>query len=181
MADTREAAVIGWYKPRKRGVLPLDCYHIPKSFQKFLRKSEFNVTINQSFTEVIRNCAEFRDDERKETWINQEIERAFTELHVAGYAHSVETRDPSGKLIGGLYGVSIQGAFFGESMFSLRSGASKQAFVFLIQRLVEKKYLLLDTQYVNSHIAQFGVIEIPDQEYQSRLQAALTEKRFFIE
>lgn len=168
MAQSRADPTLYWFCPEQRGVLPLEGFHAPRNLQKLLRKNPFTVTINRDFAGVILGCATARE----ESWINPEIQRIYTQLHQMGHAHSVESwRDK--KLVGGLYGVAIGGAFFGESMFSLVSGASKVALTHLVEWLKAAGYTLLDTQYVNDHLLQFGVVEIPREEYMHRLEAAL--------
>lgn len=169
MAEKRDSKEIFWFMPEKRGILPLDNFHQPKSLQKFLRKHPFTLTLNKDFSAVIHGCA----TTRPETWINLEIERSYQALHRLGYAHSIECWNQAGHLVGGLYGIALQGAFFGESMFSTETGASKVALAALVASLIESGYILLDTQYVNSHLLQFGVTEIPKEIYQEKLAAAL--------
>lgn len=168
MAKSREEPELYWFTPEARGVLPLEGFHLPRSLQKFLRKHPFTLTLNRDFAGVIEACATARDD----TWINPEIERLYNELHRMGHAHSVECW-LEGALVGGLYGVSLGGAFFGESMFSRTSGASKVALAALVETLRAAGYTLLDTQYVNDHLLQFGVQEIPRAHYLQQLQQAL--------
>ncbi len=168
MAKSREDPELFWFYPEERGVIPLDGFHLPKKLQKFLRKHPFTVTLNHDFAGVIHGCATARED----TWINPEIERLYTEMHQIGHAHSVECWR-EGRLVGGLYGISLGGAFFGESMFSRETGASKVALAYLVKWLNNAGYTLLDTQYVNDHLLQFGVQEIPRKAYLQRLAAAL--------
>jgi leucyl/phenylalanyl-tRNA--protein transferase len=158
---------IAWYRPDPRAVMPLDAFHVPRSLRQTMRKGVFTVTVNRDFPGVIEACAE-----REETWISKEIVRAYTELHRFGLAHSVETWR-HGRLAGGLYGVALGGAFFGESMFSRKTDASKVALVALVERLRERGFALLDTQFLTEHLARFGAVEIPRQEYERRLAAAL--------
>jgi leucyl/phenylalanyl-tRNA--protein transferase len=172
MADGRGGR-IHWYAPDPRAIIPLDAFHVPRSLRQTIAKGVFAVTADADFPRVIRACAE-----REETWISGEIIRAYTELHRLGLAHSVEAwRD--GRLAGGLYGVSLGGAFFGESMFSRETDASKVALVALVERLRERGFLLLDTQYLTPHLARFGAVEIPRREYERRLAAALALWRRF--
>jgi leucyl/phenylalanyl-tRNA--protein transferase len=166
MADDRDGR-IRWYAPDPRAVIPLDAFHIPRSLRQTVRKGVFEVTVNADFPAVIRACAE-----REETWISAEIERAYTDLHRLGLAHSVETWR-AGRLTGGLYGVALGGAFFGESMFSRETDASKVALVALVERLRARGFVLLDTQFLTSHLARFGAVEIPRAEYERWLAAAL--------
>jgi leucyl/phenylalanyl-tRNA--protein transferase len=172
MADSRDAKELHWYYPVRRGVLPLDTFHVPRSLQKFLRHNPYRVTFDRVFEQVIHACADMRSAKRKESWINDRIIALYCELAEQGYAHSVECWKGE-ELVGGLYGVSLGGAFFGESMFSVAGNASKVALVFLVERLRQAGYRLLDTQYVNDHLLQFGVKEIPRSDYLSLLEKAL--------
>lgn len=158
---------IGWFSPDPRGVIPLDEFHIPKSLLRTLKKDPFEIRFNANFGEVIRGCA-LRDT----TWISQRIRTSYEKLHELGYAHSVETWK-DGRLVGGLYGVAINGAFFGESMFSRETDASKVALCALVQRMMERGFTLLDTQWSTSHLARFGCREIPRDEYLKLLENAL--------
>lgn len=172
MADSADAAELHWFSPVRRGVLPLDDgFHVPRSLRKFMRSQPFELRVSTAFEAVIRGCAAMRD-ERQETWINDEIIRLYCELAARGHAHSVECWQ-QGRLAGGLYGVTLGGAFFGESMFSLMPGASKVALVHLVERLRAAGYTLLDTQYVNDHLRQFGVQEVPRKRYLALLAEAL--------
>lgn len=171
MAESRDSASISWIDPRKRGIMPLDAVHIPKSLRKTLRKGRFEIRCNGDFPAVIAECAR-RTRGRKETWINGQIEDAVIALHEMGYAHSVESwRD--GALVGGLYGVALGGIFFGESMFSRETDASKVAFMHLVARLKIGRFKLLDTQFVTDHLKRFGAIEIPARDFLVKLEAAL--------
>jgi len=168
MAENRDDPQIYWFYPEQRGIIPLDDFHVPQSLAKFIKKKPFDITTDKAFPEVIRACAEREDG----TWINDTILRLYCELAEKGFAHSVECwRD--GELAGGLYGVALGGTFFGESMFSREQNASKVALVHLVQLLKTTGYRLLDTQYVNDHLKQFGVIEIPRDEYLELLKEAL--------
>ena len=158
---------IGWFSPDPRGVIPLDEFHIPKSLRRTLKKNPFEIRFNANFGEVIRGCA-LRDT----TWISQRIRTSYEKLHELGYAHSVETWK-DGRLVGGLYGVAINGAFFGESMFSRETDASKVALCALVQRMKERGFTLLDTQWSTSHLARFGCREIPRDAYLKLLENAL--------
>ncbi len=161
---------IGWFSPDPRGIIPLDeRFHIPRGLKRTLKKNLFEITVNRMFPEVIRACATVHGD----SWISPEIIRAYTELHRTGRAHSVEAwRD--GTLAGGLYGVHLGGAFFGESMFHHATDASKVALVSLVERLRARGFTLLDTQWTTPHLLTFGTYEIPRAEYLGRLKAALT-------
>ena len=171
MAD--EAGIISWYSPDPRGVMPLDTFHVPSRLQRTLRRSSLQVQVDTAFPEVMRACAEAeRDSEDGGTWISDEIIASYCALHSLGYAHSVEVRDGD-RLVGGLYGVALGGAFFGESMFHTATDASKIALVTLIERLRDRGFTLLDTQWVTPHLEQFGAIEIPRPDYLQRLEASL--------
>ena len=171
MAKTRLSRDIYWVEPPMRGVLPLNKFHISRKLMKILQKNFYYVTCNQVFSEVIERCADSKIG-RIDTWINQEIKNAVNELHSIGYAHSIETwRDE--KLVGGLYGVAIGGAFFGESMFSSENNASKIALANLVARLRFSKFKLLDIQFVTQHLLSFGAIEITSDEYLTKLNHAL--------
>lgn len=169
MADGREGDELHWYSPMRRGMMPLDeRFHVPRSLKKFMKHCPYEVRVDSAFVEVIRACA----DSRKDTWINDMIIDLYEQLAAQEDAHSVECWH-EGTLVGGLYGVSIGGAFFGESMFSLKPHASKVALVHLIERLRAAGYTLLDTQYVNDHLRQFGVLEVPRADYLAYLENAL--------
>ena len=172
MAETRHAARLYWLDPEQRGILPLDGFHLPRKLKRLVRSNHFEVTADRDFPSVIAACATARAG-RDETWINADIERLFVELARRGEAHSVETwRD--GALVGGLYGVAIGAAFFGESMFSLVDDASKVALVHLVARLRLARFTLLDTQFVTAHLARFGAREIPRADYKRRLAQAVS-------
>jgi leucyl/phenylalanyl-tRNA--protein transferase len=174
MAD-EETGEIGWYSPDPRGILPLDGFAVSRSLRQTLRKEPFTIAIDQAFEAVMRCCAE-----RDETWISEEIIASYVRLHAMGRAHSVEAwRD--GALVGGLYGVAIGGAFFGESMFSVATGSSKVCLVALVERLRERMFVLLDTQFVTAHLARFGAVEIPQAEYLRILREAIALPRTFID
>ncbi len=171
MARSRDDPRLYWIDPDQRGILPLDRFHVPRSLVKTLRRAPFQVRLDTAFEEVMRGCAETAPD-RPDTWINDEIVRLFVELNRLGMAHSVETWQ-DGRLVGGLYGLGLGAAFFGESMFSRTTDASKVALVHLVARLKVSGYHLLDTQFVTEHLARFGAIEIPRQDYLRRLGQAL--------
>ncbi len=166
MADPDLGRIL-WHRPDPRGIIPLDRVRISRSLRKEIASGRFTVTVNTDFSAVIRACAE-----RDETWINDEIIDAYEHLHELGHAHSLEAWH-HGQLVGGLYGVAIGGAFFGESMFSAASNASKVAFAHLVARLNNHGFRLLDTQYVNDFTASLGAIEIPDVVYHMLLADAL--------
>ncbi|RPI03983.1 MAG: leucyl/phenylalanyl-tRNA--protein transferase [Ignavibacteriae bacterium] len=167
MADSNTGE-ISWFSPDPRTIFELDEFHIPRSLLLTLKKNDFEVSLNKRFEEVMRSCAE-----REVTWISETIIQSYLRLHHLGLAHSVETWK-GGSLIGGLYGVAIHGAFFGESMFSRRRDGSKIALVHLVRRLKERGFLLLDTQYITPHLKRFGAREIPRSEYMKHLADALT-------
>ena len=178
MASGRRGQV-AWFSPDPRGVLPLDGFHVPRSLRKRVRRGDYRVTFDEAFDAVIHQCAAPRAYERQ-TWINDDIIAAFGQLHRAGLAHSVEAwqddaeGDAPPRLVGGLYGVALAGAFFGESMFSRATDASKVCLVHLVNHLRERGFVLLDTQFFNSHLMQFGVEEIRRDEFLDRLEHALT-------
>ena len=161
-----DTGAVRWYAPNPRGILPLDTFHVPENLDRRVRRQEFSVTSDRVFEDVIRACAD-----RTRTWITEPIIRVYCELHEMGFAHSVECWT-EGDLAGGLYGVALGGAFFGESMFYRVSNASKVALVHLVRQMQAGGYVLLDTQYSNPHLEQFGVIEIPRSDYESRLTHA---------
>jgi leucyl/phenylalanyl-tRNA--protein transferase len=167
MADSREAADVYWVEPRQRAILPLDGFHLSRSLKKVLRSGRFNVTFDRAFAEVVRGCAA-RDD----TWINARIEQSCLLLHAAGHAHSVEVRENEA-LVGGLYGVRLGGAFFGESMFSRADDASKVALAWLVARLKTGGFKLLDCQFMTEHLRSLGAREIPQADYLKLLASAL--------
>lgn len=171
MAESRDASAISWIDPRSRGVLPLDGVHVPRSLKKTLRKNKFSIRCNTAFADVVEECAR-RTRGRDETWINNQIERAVNELHAMGFAFSIESWDAEG-LAGGLYGISLGGVFFGESMFSRRTDASKVALMHLIARLRLGRFKMLDTQFITDHLTRFGAIEIPARDFQQKLDSAL--------
>lgn len=196
MARSAQGRKLYWFNPDMRGVLLLDemgAFHVPRSLQKAIRTSPYSITTNTAFSEVIAACATNRREGRDDTWINNHIIALYTELHRMGYAHSVEVWEKpedeadiissqqaerrSGTkqtLIGGVYGVSIGGAFFGESMFSTRTNASKIALVYLVRRLQAAGYALLDAQFENAHLIQFGFTGMERKAYLARLRHALS-------
>ncbi len=177
MADSASSKEIGWFNPPQRGILPLAQFHVPKSLRRFLKSQRFAVTVNQRFSGVVDGCAE-KTAQRPKTWINPEIKALYHALHLQGHAHSIEVwRDAS--LVGGIYGVAIGSAFFGESMFSREANASRVALVHLAARLWTRDYQLFDTQYVNPHLLQFGAIEISRAEYLVKLHDAIQQPRCF--
>ena len=164
---------IRWYSPDPRGVLPLSEVHIPRRLARVARQGRFRIAIDTAFGDVIRACAaEDRDPEDAGTWIDDQIIESYTALHDQGVAHSVEAWNGD-RLVGGLYGVALRGAFFGESMFHRETDASKVALVALVERLRARGYTLLDTQWVTPHLEQFGAIEIPRDDYLKLLKDSL--------
>jgi leucyl/phenylalanyl-tRNA--protein transferase len=161
---------IRWYSPDPRGIIPLDTFHTPRRLSRALRANQFEVRIDTAFRAVISACAERVDSEGN--WIDAEIIESYCNLHALGHAHSVEAWQDDA-LVGGLYGVSLGGAFFGESMFHRVRDASKAALVALVDRLRARGYVLLDTQWVTEHLEQFGAVEIPRRRYVRLLDAAL--------
>lgn len=177
MARSRTDRQLQWIDPEDRGILPLDGFHLPRSLRKTLRQGRFDIRFDTAFAQVMEKCAESAED-RDETWINDEIIHLFVELHRAGLTHSVESwRD--GKLVGGLYGLALGGAFFGESMFSRETDASKVALVHLVAALRQGGFHLLDTQFITDHLSRFGAVEIPRAEYHRILAAALSRHGTF--
>jgi len=177
MAESADDPELFWVDPNRRGILPLDAFHVPRRLKRVLRGGRFAVRADTAFAAVIRGCAE-ASDTRPGTWINDEIVRLYSALFERGAAHSVECwRD--GELVGGLYGVSLGAAFFGESMFSRVSDASKVALAHLVARLRHGGYRLLDTQFVTPHLAQFGAIEISRARYHRLLAEALRYRAVF--
>lgn len=171
MAESADSAELYWFDPERRGILPLEGFHVPRKLRKTVRRGPFEIRFDHDFRAVIAACAEPTSD-RPKTWINGDILRLYGELFDLGQAHSVECwRD--GRLVGGLYGVSLGGAFFGESMFSRETDASKVALVHLVARLRVAGYALLDAQFVTEHLSQFGAREIARGDYRRRLAAAL--------
>ena len=173
MAESREGPLY-WYSPDPRAILPLDGLKVSRSLHQVLKRNLFDVRVNTAFEDVIRACAE-----REDTWISEQIVQSYLELHRLGYAHSVESWKAN-KLAGGLYGVAMGAAFFGESMFHSVRDASKAALVFLVERLRERGFEVLDTQFITPHLARLGGIEISKDEYIARLKQAIKKKRSFI-
>jgi len=171
MAETRRGDRLYWLDPEKRGILPLDGFHVPRRLLRTVLSDRFEVAGDRDFPATIAACAATAPG-REDTWINPQIETLFATLHRMGVAHSVECRE-AGVLVGGLYGVALGGVFFGESMFSRVRDASKVALVHLVARLRLGGFRLLDTQFVTAHLAQFGAIEIPRAQYKARLAAVV--------
>ncbi len=177
MAESSDSAELYWFDPNRRGILPLDDFHVPRRLRRTVRRNRFEVVCNRDFASVIAACAE-PTDKRLNTWINEEIFRLYTSLHAKGFAHSIESWR-NGALVGGLYGVALGGAFFGESMFSRESDASKVALVHLVARLRHGGFTLLDAQFVTDHLSQFGAIEIPRTIYRRLLSRAIGRRTDF--
>ena len=174
MAERRGDPTLYWVSPEMRGIIPLDTFHVPHRLARTVRSGRFAVTADQAFRDVMLACAAPAPG-REESWINDEILRLYTALHAGGHAHSIECwRD--GALVGGLYGVRLGAAFFGESMFSRERDASKVALVHLVDALTRGGFTLLDTQFITSHLSRFGAIEIPRQQYLVKLQDALNRE-----
>ncbi|MFT4032954.1 MAG: leucyl/phenylalanyl-tRNA--protein transferase [Siphonobacter sp.] len=175
MADSDDT--LYWYSPDPRAIIPIDTYKPAKSLRPILNRKTFEVKINTNFQGVMRGCARPRPD-GEGTWISEEIIEAYTDLHRRGFAHSVEAYTDNG-LAGGLYGVAIGGAFFGESMFFNEPNASKVAFHYLIEQLRKQQYFLLDTQFINDNVRRYGAIEIARADYMFRLRIALQQNCHF--
>ena len=175
MAESRDDPEIFWVDPRRRGVFPLDRFHISRSLARRIRQGHFEIRINSDFAGVVKGCAD-----RKETWINDEIFLLYNELHALGHAHSLEVYSENA-LVGGVYGVTLGRAFFGESMFSRRTDASKVALAYLVDRLNVAGFKLFDTQFITPHLSSLGAVEIPRGEYRLRLEEALKSDADFTE
>ncbi|MBP7001097.1 leucyl/phenylalanyl-tRNA--protein transferase [Amaricoccus sp.] len=173
MADSADSDELYWVDPRRRGVLPLDGLHVSRRLARTFVSTALEIAVDRDFAGVVDGCAD-----RPETWINPRIRRLYLDLHRGGYAHSVEVCDGAA-LVGGLYGVALGGAFFGESMFSRRRDASKLALVALVARLNAGGFTLLDTQFVNDHLLSLGAVEIARADYRRRLAAALDRPASF--
>jgi leucyl/phenylalanyl-tRNA--protein transferase len=178
MAERADDPEVFWVRPETRGIIPLEGFHVPKSLRKVVRQGRFEITYDRDFQGVIQGCGESRD-ERKSTWINAPIREAYGRLFERGHCHSVEAWR-GGRLVGGLYGVTLGRAFFGESMFSRERDASKVCLVHLVERLRERGFVLLDTQFTTPHLKQFGAVDVPRPRYEKLLEEALTgQARFF--
>lgn len=171
MSDAADDPEIFWVEPEMRGILPLDAFHISKSLAKAVRKKPFDIRFDTAFDAVVEKCAEEAED-RPSTWINDTIKELYGALHRIGHAHSVEAWEGDA-LVGGLYGVSLGSAFFGESMFSRRTNASKICLVHLVERLKMRGFTLLDTQFTTEHLKTFGAIDVPKQDYLKLLDGAM--------
>lgn len=177
MAESRRDQEIHWIDPEVRGIIPLTEFHVPKRLRRRVRRGDFEVTADSAFQDVIAGCAEPTED-RPDTWINPMIERLYRDLHELGFGHSVECWQ-GGELVGGLYGVALGGAFFGESMFSRVTDASKTALVHLVLRLEMGGFKLLDTQFTTPHLNQFGAMEIRRDQYRHLLAEAVPAAAHF--
>ena len=172
MAESKDGA-IHWYEPRLRAVVPLDGLKVSRSLRQTLKKKIFDIRLNTSFEAVMRRCAD-----REETWISEAIIQSYCELHRRGFAYSVEAWY-DGEIAGGLYGVTLGGAFFGESMFSRMKDASKSALIALVHHLQQRQFVLLDAQFMTPHLKSLGAVEMSQREYLSRLHTALRLNRSF--
>lgn len=177
MAESRDDPHLYWIDPERRGILPLETFHLPRRLRRTVRAGRFDIRVDTAFRDVMLGCAEPGPD-REGTWINDRILELYGELFARRHAHSVEAWQ-DGKLVGGLYGVSLGAAFFGESMFSRATDASKVALVYLVARLIAGGFRLLDTQFVTHHLSQFGTIEISRDDYRLRLYEATNMKADF--
>ena len=175
MAESRNARQIQWIQPKKRGIFQLGNFHISKSLRRVILKKDYSITINSCFPKVVEKCAN-----RSETWINGDIYNCYCKLHEEGFAHSIEVWKAR-RLIGGVYGVAIGAAFFGESMFSEVSNGSKIALAYLHDRLLKAGFLLFDTQFLTEHLASLGAIEISQAEYLIKLEKALNKNATFLD
>ncbi len=171
MAESADDPEVFWVRPEMRGVIPLDAFHTPKSLRKTLQQNRFDIRFDTDFSGVIDGCAEAREA-RPSTWINQPIREAYGELFARGYCHTVEAWQ-DGVLVGGLYGVTLGRAFFGESMFSRARDASKVCLAHLVERLKARGFVLLDTQFTTEHLKRFGAVDVPRAKYETMLEEAL--------
>jgi leucyl/phenylalanyl-tRNA--protein transferase len=178
MAEGRDDPRLFFVDPDRRGILPLDRFHVSRSLRRTVLRRRFQVTCDRAFEATLAGCAG-ATDRRPDTWINHEIFRLFVALHERGHAHSIECW-LDGELVGGLYGVRLGAAFFGESMFSRATDASKVALVHLVARLRAGGFTLLDSQFITSHLQRFGALEIPRAEYRERLERALSTPAQFV-
>ena len=175
MAESRNAKRVQWVEPKKRGIFKLGNFHISRSLKRIILKKDYSITVNSCFPKVVEKCAD-----RHETWINEDIYNCYCKLHDDGFAHSLEVwRD--NRLIGGVYGVAIGAAFFGESMFSEVSNGSKIALTYLHDRLLKAGFKLFDTQFLTEHLASLGAIEITQAQYLIRLEQALNKNANFLD
>ena len=177
MAETCSSKEIYWIEPKKRGVFQFDKIKIPKKFKRFLKKNNFQIAIDTNFEQVINNCAKLNSS-RKDTWINSTIKKIYIEMHNTGLAHSVECY-LNKELVGGLYGIKIGRIFFGESMFSFVSNASKVTLIHLLERLKIGGFKVLDTQFINEHLKQFGAVEVSNKEFKSIIEKNINKEANF--
>ena len=177
MAESADDPEVFWVRPESRGVIPLYAFHVPKSLAKTVRRGLFEIRFDSDFAGVMEGCAETGEG-RPSTWINAPIREAYQDLHRRGHCHSVEAWQ-DGALVGGLYGVSLGRAFFGESMFARATDASKVCLVHLVERLRERGFVLLDTQFTTDHLKRFGAIDVPRRRYEKLLEAALEGRAVF--
>lgn len=178
MADDADDPDVYWVCPEKRGIIPLDNFHIPRSLQKTIKKNPFEIKFNSNFKGVIEGCAEAKAG-RETTWINETIREAYERLYELGFCHTVEAWQEN-KLVGGLYGIALGQAFFGESMFSRVTDASKICLTALVDHLRKHDFILLDTQFITPHLERFGATEIPRHKYEKLLASALKRDAFFL-
>lgn len=171
MSESADDPELFWVEPDLRGIIPLDGFHVSKSLQKAIRKAPFDIRFDTAFDQVVVKCAEAAED-RPSTWINQQIKDLYGALHRLGHAHSVEAFEGD-ELVGGLYGVTLGSAYFGESMFSRRTNASKICLVYLVERLKSQGFTLLDTQFTTEHLKTFGAVDIPKADYGVLLDRAM--------
>ena len=179
MAETYKSNEIYWVEPKNRGVFFFDKIKIPKKLKKFLKKKEFDIAVDKNFRSVIENCSKITEN-RKDTWINNTIKNLYIEMYEEGHGHSIECYLGE-DLVGGLYGIEIGGIFFGESMFSFVSNASKVALLHLIERLIVGNFKLLDTQFINNHLKQFGAIELSNKDFKKILDKNINREVNFFE
>ncbi|MEL6287813.1 MAG: leucyl/phenylalanyl-tRNA--protein transferase [Pseudomonadota bacterium] len=177
MAESADDPALYWIEPKERGILPLDAIHLPRRLARTIRSEHFDVRVDSDFDAVIDGCAAVRSG-RESTWINARIRQLYTDLFDLGHCHTVEAWQ-DGRMVGGLYGVHVGGAFFGESMFSTERDASKVALIHLAARLIEGGFRLLDTQFVTDHLSQFGTIKVPRSDFQGTLTDALAVEADF--
>jgi leucyl/phenylalanyl-tRNA--protein transferase len=171
MSESADDPELFWVDPEVRGIIPLDKFHIPRSLKKVINRGIFDIKINTDFPQVMRECAKETDD-RPTTWINDTILKLYHELHLTGHAHSIEAWK-DGELVGGLYGVSLGSAFFGESMYSRVTDASKVCLAFLVKYMIKNNFTLLDTQFTTDHLIRFGAVDIPRDVYSILLSKAM--------
>ena len=177
MAEEADNPEIFWVRPEKRGIIPFENFHVSRSLRKTVRQGRFSIRLDSDFAGVIAGCAS-GSGERSRTWINQPIREAYGKLFELGYCHTVEAW-LGGRLVGGLYGIALGSAFFGESMFSRERDASKVCLVHLVGHLIEKGFMLLDTQFTTNHLESFGAVEVPRRQYQKMLENALAQSAEF--